>query len=447
MPGMQSPGLRRVLSCAALATALVSLSAPALASPSLEVKSGETIVLDGTVLYSSVTVRGGGVLRVRPVALGIPGSGSLTLKAAKVTVEQDGVIDATGAGYAGVQAAAGGTPPCCPAAAGGAGLAGSQRSPGGGAGSGGKGAPGCLSGGQGLGGPGGEAFIVPENGNPGAAGGGAFFVNPPADFPNLGGRGGGALTIVAGLVELEGRILANGAAGVAFGGTGTGGGAGGFVSITAVSIAGSGRIEARGGAGSPAFSGSGGGGGGGVILITASSPLASDGMGGTLPAKDVRGGDTNPGDATCVDGEAGMVKVVEDSPACIDADGDGEGSTECGGQDCDDADATVRGGSKPGLEVCDGRDNDCNGKTDDDLVSDACPKGQACVSGACATQGSSGSGGAGGAGGGADAPPDYVTYSGACSMDSRRAAHQNGMLFFAAALAAFLLGLRSRKGR
>lgn len=444
---MLFPGKRPVFASALLATALVTVSVPALASPSLEVKSGETVVLDGTVLYESVTVLGGGVLRVRPLTAGEPGSGSLTIKAGKVTVAEDGIIDASGAGFAGVAAAPGGSPPCCPAAAGGAGLAGSQRSPGGGAGSGGKGAPGCLSDQQGLGGPGGEAFILPKNGNAGAAGGGAFFVNPPAEFPNLGGRGGGALTIVAAEIEIEGMILANGASGVAFGGVGTGGGAGGFIAITAVSVVGSGRIEARGGAGSPAFSGSGGGGGGGVILITAGTALASDGQGGTLPKQDVRGGDTNPGDSTCADGDAGLVEVIDDSTTCVDADGDGEGSLLCQGQDCDDSDPTVRGGASPALEVCDGLDNDCDDAIDDDLVADACPEGKACDGGACVEEGtgSSGAGGSGEGGGGAGAPPDYVTYSGACSMDTMRAAHRDGALFFAAALGAFLLGLRTRR--
>ena len=257
-------GLRHVGGSAGLAISLTLLAAPAFAAPSLEVRDGETVVLDGTVLFKSVTVLAGGTLRVRPVTAGAPGSGSLTLKAETITVEKDGVIDASAAGFPGTDAA-GGAPPCCPAASGGAGLSGPQTSPGGGGGSGGKGAPGCLNGGAGTGGPGGQAYANPENGNPGAAGGAAFFLDAAADIPNRGGRGGGALTILTGTLVLEGQILANGSAGIAFGGTGTGGGAGGFVSIDAITVSGEGRIEARGGGGSPALSRSGGGGGGGEV--------------------------------------------------------------------------------------------------------------------------------------------------------------------------------------
>jgi len=45
----------------------------------------------------------------------------------------------------------------------------------------------------------------------------------------------------------------------------------------------------------------------------------------------------------------------------LDADGDGDPTTDCGGGDCDDADAAV---SSLATEVCDGTDGDCDGLAD-----------------------------------------------------------------------------------
>jgi hypothetical protein len=88
------------------------------------------------------------------------------------------------------------------------------------------------------------------------SGGGNYPPNSP------GGSGGGAMQIsVAGNLQLQGTISANGGNGS---GTGGGGGSGGSISINAGSLLGSGSISANGGSGAGAI---GGGGGGGRIAI------------------------------------------------------------------------------------------------------------------------------------------------------------------------------------
>ena len=426
---MRFHGMRRAAVAAALAIPVGLVSASALASESLEVKPGQTAYIDGTVRYKSLAVRGGGTLVVRSVASG--GTGTLTIKAESVVVDEGGKIDATGAGFPGT-AADGSAPACCMAAAGVAGPSGNDA-PGGGGGNGGKGAAGCPNGGKG-----GEAYINLENGYPGAAGGAASFEPAIADSPNVGGAGGGSITILAASVTIDGEILANGANGIAYGGAGSGGGAGGVIRIDAHEVLGAGLLSARGGDGATAYSGIGGGGGGGVIQISSATALPMD---NALPARNADGGLTGTG--TCSAGEAGIDDVnVDPAKPCTDADGDGHGAVACGGDDCDDADPSVFGGSAPATEVCDGQDNDCNGSTDDDLVADACPEGQSCQDGACQSEGTGGAGGGSG-----DPPPDYVDYRGGCEVSPMRAAHVNGAIFFGAALVGFLATLGRRRKR
>jgi hypothetical protein len=122
---------------------------------------------------------------------------------------------------------------------------------GGGAGYGGYGA---ASGGANpaLGGSTYGSVTVPTD--PGSDGGGYIPSGP-------GGAGAGAIRMnVTGALLVNGRISANGGAGV---GQGTGGGSGGSVWLTAGTLAGAGTISANGGAGNEL----GGGGGGGCVSI------------------------------------------------------------------------------------------------------------------------------------------------------------------------------------
>jgi MYXO-CTERM domain-containing protein len=80
---------------------------------------------------------------------------------------------------------------------------------------------------------------------------------------------------------------------------------------------------------------------------------------------------------------------------CCDADGDGHDVAGCAGDDCDDCDPTVYTGA---LEICDGKDNDCDGNTDEGGV---CPEPDG---------GDGGDGGGGGDGG--------MTIQGSCSCSA-----------------------------
>lgn len=422
---MSKLGVRRAVLSAWIALPLGLLSARALASESLEVNDGDTVYVDGTVRFKTVTVHAGGVLRIRSVASG--GTGTLTLKAESIVVEKDGAIDASSSGYSGTSGD-GGTPACCPAAAGMAGPSG-MTAPGGGGGNGGKGAAGCPNGG-----PGGDAYASFDNAYPGAAGGASSFQMAMSGIPNAGGRGGGSVTLLAATVTINGEIRADGAPGVKYGGVGSGGGAGGIIRIDAHEVLGDGRLSARGGNGAEAYSGIGGGGGGGVIQITASKDLMND-----LPGRDVGGGTTGTGTCQAADDGINEVNIDANKP-CTDADGDGHGSTACMGDDCDDADPTVHGGDPAAVEVCDGQDNNCDGESDNNLVSDACPAGQSCQSGACTDDGTGGGGAAGG-----PSAPDYVDYRGACEVGTAGTLPSGNIAFLAAGWMALMAALRRRK--
>ncbi|MCZ7679250.1 MAG: putative metal-binding motif-containing protein [Sandaracinaceae bacterium] len=68
------------------------------------------------------------------------------------------------------------------------------------------------------------------------------------------------------------------------------------------------------------------------------------------------------GTSPCGEGEVCDETAGECRPECADADGDGHGALECGGDDCDDLDANRFPGN---VEVCDGsaHDEDCNPDT------------------------------------------------------------------------------------
>ncbi len=101
-------------------------------------------------------------------------------------------------------------------------------------------------------------------------------------FPySIGGAGGGAILLnVSGILQVDGRISANGGNGS---GTGGGGGAGGSIALTVGTLSGAGSITANGGGGADSI---GGGGGGGRIAIACknnnlfSGPVCAYGGGG-----------------------------------------------------------------------------------------------------------------------------------------------------------------------
>ena len=123
-----------------------------------------------------------------------------------------------------------------------------------------------------VGGGGGHGGLgAASGGSPAAYGGGTYgSVTAPLDVGSgggsysssgPGGAGGGIVNMhVTGALLVDGRISANGGAGI---GQGTGGGSGGSVWLTAGTLAGAGTIAANGGAGNEL----GGGGGGGCVSL------------------------------------------------------------------------------------------------------------------------------------------------------------------------------------
>jgi hypothetical protein len=135
-------------------------------------------------------------------------------------------------------------------------------------------------GGAGYGGNGANGYVTND------IGGSAYgYIDSPASCGSsggsalpysIGGNGGGAIRIfsIGGIVQVDGRISANGSNGT---GSGGGGGSGGSVWIYGGTLLGSGIITANGGDGANAI---GGGGGGGRIALTPTANL----FGGTVSA-------------------------------------------------------------------------------------------------------------------------------------------------------------------
>ena len=400
----------------ALSAAIAALFATqlALASEALDVKASGS--MSGEKSYSTIHVASGVTLKVS--ALAGESGGLLRLRANSIVVDSGATIDATGAGYAGIDQGAGLGP--------GGGQPGAAGLPGGGGAFGGHGGEGssaaCAVITDKLGG---KAYADPMMIDFGSAGGAAGVMNEGT----AGGRGGGAIVLEAAEIELNGAIIADGSSGTSIiGMIGSGGGSGGLVVLRTnkLTLGPNAKISARGGDGGTGAK-SGGGGGGGLVVVDA---LAM----GLVP--DVSAGKS--GDCTMITGHVGDAPPSAGPSGCLDVDGDMHTASLCGGDDCDDADANVRPGA---TEVCDGVDNDCSGAADDMLPNDACSAGLECREGACVVPLDAGS-----AGNGAGEKPMELTFGGGCST-SKGSSTRGDAVLLAGILALTKLRRRARRQR
>lgn len=429
---MLSSKLRLAALSIAVASSAWLSAGPALAALPLVVSSQQA--LDGIHEYSTVTVKNGGRIVVRPSSVGL---GWLHLRANTITIESGGEIDATGAGYQGSDGSDGGQP----SGSSGAGkLAGGDDTPGTGganAGDGGRGTTAACS--PIAAPPGGVAYAMAGSLELGSAGGAAKVTDP--SLPTRGGHGGGRITLEAALITISGVVAARGEDGLNPSNIGSGGGAGGVLQLIGGSMNGAGIVSVRGGAGGTGTQ-NGGGGGGGLVLLSTSTPAAM-----LTISFDLDGG---PSGMCAMAGKGGQGSLIE-SPiaACVDADKDGFNAAACGGDDCDDADPEIHP-AKSGvsvLERCDAQDNDCNGSVDDDLPPGACPEGT-CQAGVCVPN-MTGDGGGSNVG----PRPDHVEYIGGCSFvraggddeTAGRGGEQAGRAL--AVLGALVFARRQRRGR
>jgi hypothetical protein len=234
---------------------------------------GAAVSMDGTHALAGVEVSGGSTLTIvggsaldiardllvtgnstvvcqgKNIAAQVDGQWAgfgVTIHADSIAVEASSQITADGQGYIGGEAGAG--------RAAGSGPSGGAATIFGGSGGGYGGVGGTANGGAAPGGVYGSPINPLELGS----GGGDNSDNNPG---GNGGAGGGAIRLLVDhALSLDGRISANGAAGI---GNEQGGGAGGSIWITAESLAGTGTITAHGGAG---VTGGAGGGGGRIVI-------------------------------------------------------------------------------------------------------------------------------------------------------------------------------------
>jgi hypothetical protein len=198
----------------------------------LTIRGGVVVSEPFSQTIGSLLVASNGWLSVNTQALTVTSN---------ATVEAGGGIIADGTGYAAGQGP-------------GAGKSGYSTASGRVGGGGGYGGYGAASGGAtpGLGGGTYGSVTAPMSAG---SGGGNYAVGSP------GGPGGGAIRMnVSSVLRVNGRISANGGAGIA---QGMGGGSGGSVWLTAGELVGVGTISANGGAGNEL----GGGGGGGCVSL------------------------------------------------------------------------------------------------------------------------------------------------------------------------------------
>jgi hypothetical protein len=362
--------LSAAILCATLLTAGVAKASPDL------VLDNEQVSLAGTHRFRIVTLSNGSTLRVLPYAGDPKTGGRLEILAHYILIDGTSTIDATAAGYRGLPNADG------EGEGGGKGAAVSSDATGGG----GHGAPGgagvlsngCVAIAGATGGP------VSTAAAPGVAMGGAGSAAGTADGDDggRGGHGGGVIVLRAGRIELDGAILANGEPGGVYADDAAGGGAGGGILLQASQWLGfGGMVQADGALGGVSTKCEGGAGGGGFVRLFVQ---------GIPPGVTVS---QRGGVATCLSahGQDTSLEPVQ-PPGCLDLDGDGFQSDQCGGTDCDDSDLAV---NKGGVETCNGQDDDCDGFVDEGSLC----AGQ-CVDGACVPDD------AGVPDSGADAAPD-----------------------------------------
>jgi hypothetical protein len=367
----------------ALAIACACLySVPARATVPKVISGDET--LGGDSSFYSLTIKSGGTLHVPPYMAGSPTTtGRVVLRANTIIVESGGTIEADGAGYAGVDGAQG----LASLANAGGNLGPDAGFPGGGGGFVLSGGSGALQNDAGVCTPlsspnGGAAWnpvtatALPDALPMGSAGGAA---NTTPVTVTHGGSGGGVIVLIAAVITLDGTVSANGApAPFPVNGVAAGGGSGGIIEIEAVQLGGTGTLSVVGGNGGTGTGipgqtepNNGGAGSPGLVLFNLPqgvAPVASLSIQATAGTT----GDCGFSASTA------PPQILALPGACIDADGDGYDSDQCGGNDCDDSDRTIHPGAP---EVCNGKDNDCNGQIDQGPS--LCPPGSTCTGAAC----------------------------------------------------------------
>ncbi len=436
--------VRRPRRLAALFAATAALLVPtaALANPDKVITGMEN--LGGPLTYNTLHIVSGGSLVVNPYVMG-SATGWVMIKANTITIDAGGSIVADGAGYAGVDNMNGAA--AMSTAGGGVGL--TPGLPGGGGAYFAAGADGTEEVTAGTctdqtSSPGGKAFFDMSTLalSLGSAGGAA---HPIMATPGTaGGAGGGGIQLSAAVVIINGTLSAKGLTAFPANGVGPGGGSGGSIEIFSAALSGTGSLSVKGGDGAQGngIAGSepannGGGASGGVVLLHL--PPTVDG--GTVTF-DVSGG-ANGTDCNSSAGKGAQLDAPLDG-GCIDVDGDGYPSTQCGGTDCDDSDPSIHPGAE---EICNGVDDNCNGQIDE-APNNCTMVGEVCgmVNGVPGCVSPTADGGTDAGTGDGGTAPSYIEVGGGCSVPEGLPAGGGRALVVGLAALAFAAS-RSRRRR